>query len=389
MDEFRWPLTKGLLLSEGPLLSKQYNGSDPVYTVIDDFIGQHVWLYLLAGDSCMATQGEGRLLRILPVTGGSECETNADGDLTRIRNFEGESAAGTDAEGLLNVNHSMSGEGGVIAAGEGLFLRIKAIEGISRCIASFRNDYVWPLTKGLLLSEGPLLSKQYNGSDPVYTVIDDFIGQHRCLVMRLKAVAGESIAAADGEGILALLWRLLGASGAEADGEGSLALDWSLSGESIAAADGEGILSLLWRLLGDSTALVSGEGSILRLRQIEGESAALTTGDGVFVKWPLRIVIGGAEGLSYIGSTVRLTAEFFDANNRPEDPEYVNLRIYNGICEVIAEYPVTPHAPGKYRIDYTIPIRSFWPLVFEFTGKHGSRTVLARANIEKLWSLNL
>lgn len=396
MDNYYWKLSQGAPLNDGPLLSKEYDLKAPACEFWNDFIGPCNWLYSLSGESDHNTESEGRMLRVMSFDGCGESITNDnDGGMTRLTPLTGTSISGINSKGMLNSLWGLNGKSDAEHTGDGVFLKVVAIDGQSEIVTYWRNEYYWKLSEGTPLNDGPLLSKEYNLNDPAYVFWDDFIGQHRDFIVRLRAIDGESKVQATPDGNLALLWNLLGVSETEVENEGVLALNWSLAGNSLILTEDTGNLALLWGLAGSSMNVIDGSGKPLRVRQVLGKSITLSTGEGKAIKWPLTLIVDkqeiltvklGVERLTYIGNTLRLTAEFRNSSGELEDPGDVFLRISDSRWEVIEEFPVPPYSQGKYRHDYTIPKTPLGELFFEYVGKLGNRTILKRSNIERIWS---
>lgn len=84
------------------------------------------------------------------------------------------------------------------------------------------------------------------------------------------------------------------------------------------------------------------------------------------------------------GDTVRLECNFMDFNNTPVEPIDVMLNIYNENNIAIQSIPLTNDnriGIGKYYYDYIIPysVRDF--IIYEFSGIHRGRPILARDKI--------
>ena len=358
---YYWSLYQGTLLSQGPPLNKQYNLKDSAHLFWDDFLGKH-------------------------------------------RNT---------------------------------ITFLVGIDGFSKSIATYQRNYRWLLSDGRPLDYGPRLDKKYYLSLPVHRFWDGFIGSHRGFVIIVKEARGESVVEVDvDDALLALTWALKGNSESVSDTLNSpIALEIALRGNSTTTSFwkhknyvwplpqglplsqgpslgkqyrldesvhlfwddfigksrdlGKSTLSLLWRLLGNSASVTDGEGKVLRVRRVDGESVTITAGEGRLIKWPLSIELRlehlGVEKVNYIGSTVRLHAEFRNTSGGLEDPESVVLRIYDDRRKVIAEYPVRPHEWGKYRRDYTIPEEPLGAITFGYEGKIGEKVKLARRPIERVF----
>lgn len=391
MDDFYWKPDSGVRLDAGPLLTKEYDPAALACEFWNDFIGPCNWLWSLAGVGETTADGAGKLLRLASLTGNGDKEslTSGDGALLRVIPLEGISESESETGGLLNTSVILTGDSNQQSSGAAALQEIRLLEGTSQVVSAWRNVYCWLLSQGLPFDQGPPLDKQYSLGDPAHVFWDDFLGRHRYLILRLRAAAGESSVKTINEGAITLLWNLIGSSCAETSGAGNLSLMWDLTGSSIALIDGAGTLTLLWRLIGDSVVVADSQGRPLRLRQVAGDSITLTAGEGKVIKWPLSIEIGvehlGIEGSNYIGSVVRLTAEFCNADGGPEDPGDVYLRIYDGRKKIVAEFLVRPYAVGKYRRDYTVPGEPLGPLMFEYSGELGGKAKLARARLERVW----
>jgi hypothetical protein len=82
----------------------------------------------------------------------------------------------------------------------------------------------------------------------------------------------------------------------------------------------------------------------------------------------------------FAGTTVRLTAEFIDADGAKFDPTGVTVTIFDGNLQVIHAATPVNTAVGEYRFDYTVPANIF---MVEFKGLDAdAMPVLGRAGVE-------
>ncbi len=234
------------------------------------------------------------------------------------------------------------------------------------------DNYGWKLTQGKPLTEGPLLTKEYNYVDESYVFVNDFLGDH---VTR---------------------WLLSGTSETLTDGEGVLNLLWGLVGESETLTDGSGVMLRVRSITGESETLTGGAGTLMIIRYIGGAATVLTSGSGILGMWPLTAVLSDAPRyvvtlevvrLNIIGNTVRLHAEFRDSAGQLEDADAVKVRIYDGGRNLLEEHDVAPYATGQYQHNYTIP-QDPVPgiLYFEFSGECGTYDAVGRSTLERVWA---
>lgn len=84
------------------------------------------------------------------------------------------------------------------------------------------------------------------------------------------------------------------------------------------------------------------------------------------------------------GDTVRLEVEFMDFNSVRVEPNEVILSIYNEDNVAIESIPLTSDNRtniGEYFYDYIIPYVISDYIIYEFSGNHRGRPILARDKV--------
>lgn len=84
------------------------------------------------------------------------------------------------------------------------------------------------------------------------------------------------------------------------------------------------------------------------------------------------------------GDTIRLEVKFMDFNGVLVEPDEVTINIYDGDNVAIQSIPLTSEnreGIGRYYYDYVIPYTVNGFIIYEFTGMHRNRPILARDKI--------
>lgn len=84
------------------------------------------------------------------------------------------------------------------------------------------------------------------------------------------------------------------------------------------------------------------------------------------------------------GDTVRLEVKFMDFDGMSVEPTEVTLSVYNEDNVALESIPLTSDnrtGIGEYYIDFTIPYATSDYIIYEFSGNHRGRTILARDKV--------